>query len=93
MQIIPAFLIKNNHFTENSDYVPVVSQGLTFTAGQSSSSMSIQCGELVVLNDAVLEGNETISISLTGESPHVIVTTGRAEAQVILQEDAKDCKH
>ena len=81
------------HFVENSDYMPVVSQGLTFIAGQSSSSMSTQCGELVVLNDAILEGNETISISLTSESPHVIVTAGKAEAQVIIQEDANDCKY
>ena len=81
------------HFIENSDYMPVVSQGLTFIAGQSSSSMSTQCGELVVLNDAILEGNETISISLTSESPHVIVTAGKAEAQVIIQEDANDCKY
>ena len=73
--------------------MPVVSQGLTFIAGQSSSSMSTQCGELVVLNDAILEGNETISISLTSESPHVIVTAGKAEAQVIIQEDANDCKY
>ena len=77
--------------TENSDYVSVDSQGLTFSSGQSSSSMSTQCGELIVLNDAALEVNETFSVSLTSASP-VIITAGRSEAEVIIQEDANDCK-
>ena len=68
------------------------SQGLTFSSGQSSSSMSTQCGELVVLDDTALETNENISIRLTSVSPQVIITTGRAEAEVIIQEDANDCK-
>ena len=80
-------------YTENSDYVPVDSQRLTFLSGQSSNSMSTQCGELVVLNDAALEANETVSVRLTSESPQVIITAGRAEAEVIIQEDANDCKH
>ena len=67
------------------------SQGLTFSSGQSSSSMSTQCGELIVLNDAALEANETISIRLTSVSP-AIITAGRAEAEVVIQEDANDCK-
>ena len=79
-------------YTENSDYVPVESLGLTFSSGQSSSGISTQCVELVVLNDAALEASETISIRLTSESPEVIITTGRAEAQVVIQEDANDCK-
>ncbi len=69
------------------------SQGLTFSSGQSSSDMSTQCGELVVLDDTTLEANETISIRLTSESPQVIITTGRAEAEVIIQEDDNDCKY
>jgi hypothetical protein len=77
----------------NSDYVSVESQELIFSSGQSSSSMSIQCGDLVVLDDTALEANETISIRLTSESPQVILTTGRAEAEVIIQEDVSDCKY
>ena len=69
------------------------SQGLIFSSGESLSSMSTQCGELVVLDDRVLETNETISIRLTSESPQVIITAGKAEAEVIIQEDATDCKH
>ncbi len=69
------------------------SQEIIFLSGQSSSNMSIQCGELVVLDDTALEANETISIRLTSESPQVIITAGRAEAEVIIQEDANDCKH
>ena len=55
--------------------------------------MSTQCGELVVLNDEALEDNETISISLSSKSPLVIITTGRAEAEVIIQEDPDDCEY
>ena len=69
------------------------SQGLTFSSGQSSSNMSTQCGELVVLDDTALETNETISIRLTSESPQVNITAGGAEASVLIQEDANDCKH
>ena len=68
------------------------SQGLIFSSGESSSNISTQCGELVVLDDTVLETNETISIRLTTESPQVIITAERAEAEVIIQEDATDCK-
>ena len=77
---------------ENSDYVPVESQGLTFLPGQSSSSGSIQCGELGVLNDEILEDNETVSIVLSSDSNHVVITPGRDEAEVIIQEDIADCK-
>ena len=69
------------------------SQGLIFSSGESSSNMSIQCGELVVLDDTALETNETILIRLTSESPQVIITAGRSEADVTIQEDANDCKH
>ena len=69
------------------------SQGLTFLPGQSSNSnMSTQCGELVVLNDQALEANETISIRLSSDSPEVIITKERDEAEVIIQEDAADCE-
>ena len=78
--------------TENSDYVPVESQGLTFSPGQSSSSMSIQCEEFVVLNDEILEANETVLIALSSESNQVAVTPARNEAEVVIQEDAADCK-
>jgi hypothetical protein len=79
--------------TENSDYVSVDSQELIFLSGQSSSNMSIQCGELVVLNDTALEANETISIRLTSDSPQVNITAGRADGEVIIQEDDNDCKY
>ena len=45
-----------------------------------------------MLDDTVLETNETISIRLTSESSQVIIIVGRAEAEVIIQEDATDCK-
>ena len=70
----------------------MASQGLTFLPGQSSSSRSIQCGELGVLNDEILEDNETVSIVLLSDSNQVVITPGRDEAEVIIQEDTADCK-
>ena len=56
------------------------------------NGMSTQCGKLVVLNDAILEANEGVLIRLSSESPQVIITPGRAEAEVIIQEDDDDCE-
>ena len=54
--------------------------------------MSVQCGEFVVLNDDILEENETVSIGLSSRSNEVVITPARDEAKVITQEDAADCE-
>lgn len=45
-----------------------------------------------MLNDVALEANETVSIRLSSQSPQVIITAGRTEAEVIIQEDDSDCE-
>ena len=76
----------------NSDYVSVNSSALTFTSGQSFNNMPIQCSELVVLNDNILEDNETFSIQLTNRSDQVVITSGGEQAEVVIVEDDTDCK-
>ena len=76
----------------NSDYLPLDSLGLTFSSGQSFNSMPVQCTELIVLNDDILEDNETISVRLSSKSDQVIITPSREEAEVIIREDDTDSK-
>ena len=54
--------------------------------------MSIQCTELDILDDNILENNETFSLDLSNRSTQVHITTGRQQAQVIISEDDMDCK-
>lgn len=77
----------------NSDYHPVHSLELTFYYGQSSdNNMTTQCTDMVVLDDNILEGNETFSIRLTSQSSEVRITSGREQAIVVIIEDNVDCK-
>lgn len=69
------------------------SRGLTFTSGQSVNDMSIQCTELDILNDNILEDDETFLVRLSSGSAQVIITTARQEADVVIREDAADCKY
>ena len=54
--------------------------------------MPVQCTELIVLNDDILEDNETISVRLSSKSDQVIITPSREEAEVIIREDDTDSK-
>ena len=61
-------------------------------SGQSSNSMPIQCADLDVLNDNILENDETFSVRLSSWSNRVYITTGRQAAEVTIREDDTDCK-
>ena len=76
----------------NSDYATVNSLGITFVSGQSSTSMAVQCVDLTVVNDAILEGDETFNIQLFNQSSQVRITFARDQAQVVIMEDNVDCK-
>lgn len=67
-------------------------RGLTFTSGQSFNNMSTQCTELVVLDDNILEDNETFSVRLTSQSSEVLITVVKEQAQVVIMEDNFDCE-
>ena len=66
---------------------------LTFVSGQSASNdNSIQCAELDILDDDILEKDETFSLNLSNQSDKVYITAGKHEAEVIIREDDTDCK-
>ena len=55
--------------------------------------MPIQCRELIISNDDVLEDNESFSVRLSSESNQVTITVGREEAEVIIIEDDTDSEY
>lgn len=55
--------------------------------------MTTQCVNLTVLNDTILEGNETFKIQLMNQSDIVRISRGRDQAQVVIREDDVDCKY
>ena len=88
-----------NFFTHvaDSDYVSVNSSALTFISGQSSTNMSMQCTELVILNDNILEYDENFMVQLASRSDEVVITTAIVGltgglADVVIMEDAGDRK-
>lgn len=52
--------------------------------------MPTLCTELLVLNDNVLEDNETFSVRLTSQSVEVLITAEREQAQIVIMEDNVD---
>ena len=68
----------------------MTSRELTFLPGQSSSNMPTSCTELEILDDIVLEDRETFSVVITSRLTEVIITSGREEAQVQIDEDDDD---
>lgn len=61
-------------------------------SGQSSDSMPIQCAELEVLDDNILENDEVFSIRLSSWTNQVNIINGSEDAKVIIREDNMDCK-
>ena len=76
--------------SDETDYVRVSSRELTFLSGQSSTNMSTSCTELEILDDIALEDQETFSVVLTSRLTEVIITSGREQAQVLINEDSLD---
>ena len=54
--------------------------------------MPIKCTELDVIDDNILENDETFSVGLSSRSNQVYITIGREQAEVIIREDETDCK-
>lgn len=56
--------------------------------------MPMQCADLAILDDSILESDETFSIRLSSlnNQVHVFIATEREQAQVIIREDNTDCK-
>ena len=78
--------------TEGEDYVSV-DMNITFTSGQNASGDNQQCFSVTILNDDLLECNETfdIIISAVSEDEDVVNVTGQV-ITVTIEEDPNDCK-
>ena len=77
--------------TVNEDYLDV-EVNITFTSGQNASGDNQQCFFIPILNDDILECNETFDISLTpiAEDEDVVNITGQI-ITVTIEEDPNDC--
>ena len=77
--------------TVNEDYLDV-EVNITFTSGQNASGDNQQCFFIPILNDDILECNETFDILLTpiAEDEDIINITNRVFT-VIIEEDPNDC--
>ena len=75
----------------NEDYLDV-EVNITFTSGQNASGDNQQCFFIPILNDDILECNETFDISLTpiAEDEDVVNITGQI-ITVTIEEDPNDC--
>ena len=78
--------------TVNEDYLDV-EVNITFTSGQNASGDNQQCFFVPILNDDILECNETFDILLTpiAEDEDIINITNRVFT-VTIEEDPNDCK-
>ena len=75
----------------NEDYLDV-ELNITFTSGQNASGDNQQCFSVVILNDDLLECNETFDILLTplADDADVVNITERVFT-VTIEEDPNDC--
>ena len=66
---------------------------ITFTSGQNATDDNQQCVSIPILDDDVLEGNETFDllVSPTPEDENVVNITGQV-ITVTIEEDNSDCK-
>ena len=62
---------------------------LTFTSGQTIGGM--QCTDLQILDDNILESEETLTLHLVADDTSVVTITSSAESAVVtIQEDPTD---
>ena len=78
--------------TVNEDYLDV-EVNITFTSGQNASGDNEQCFSVPILNDNILECNETFEIVLSPISDDDdIVNITNQVFTVTIEEDPNDCK-
>ena len=68
-----------------------VNTQLIFTSGQTTGDT--QCTNLQVLDDSILESDETLTLQLVADDPSVVVITASADSAVVtIEEDPTDGK-
>ena len=73
----------------NVDYT-LDSTEITFTSGQNQSYNNTQCKTITVLDDSILEYNESFTLSLVAAHPVMIQPINTTT--VVIIEDGSDCK-
>ena len=77
--------------TVNEDYLDV-ELNITFTSGQNASGDNQQCFSVVILNDDLLECNETFDILLTPLADDAdVINITEPVFTVTIEEDPNDC--
>ena len=74
------------------DYVSFESN-ITFTSGQSATGDNQQCVFIPLLDDDVLEGNESFAVLITpapGDEGVVVINSTDEMITVVIQEDPND---
>ena len=78
------------HVLDPADFVEIITQ-LLFT--EKSSVGNSTCTDIQILNDNILESDETFMIILTAlDNSTSIVTTASSSALIVILEDNDDCK-
>ena len=74
------------------DYVSF-ERNITFTSGQNATGDNQQCVFIPLLDDDVLEGNQTFSVLITpapGDEDVVVINSTNEMITVVIQEDPND---
>ena len=76
----------------NEDYIGV-DMNVTFTSGQNAPGDSQQCFYITILNDNILECNETFDVVIMAVTDDENVVNVTAQViTVTIEEDPNDCK-
>ena len=77
----------------NEDYLKF-EMNITFVSGQNSTGDNEQCFNIILLDDNILEGNETFDILIrpSPEDEDIVNITGGI-ITVTIEEDPTDSKH
>ena len=97
-QLLVWLLLICNHIdqilftTESGDYTPLTASEVTFIPGQSSVHDRVQCFNISITDDDILEDHETFSVFLTAVDRlyPLILTPGNTTADVVIKEDVSD---
>ena len=78
--------------TVNEDYLDI-DMNVTFTSGQNATGDNMQCVFIPLIDDTVLEGNETFDVLLTTTTDDEGLVNVTAQViTVTIEEDPNDCK-
>ena len=73
----------------DADYT-LESTSVRFARGQNQSYNNMQCKNITVLDDSILEYNESFTLSIV--AAHPAITGAINKTKVLIMEDPSDCK-